>query len=43
VTLTSRGRTRRLEDLLSRAEITADWSQVHPGDELLAELAGAAE
>ncbi|GAA4167378.1 DEAD/DEAH box helicase [Gryllotalpicola koreensis] len=44
VTLTSRGRTRRIEGLLERAEITADWSEVHPGDMLLADLAnGAAE
>ncbi|MFC4243723.1 DEAD/DEAH box helicase [Gryllotalpicola reticulitermitis] len=40
VTLTSRGRTRRIEGLLERAEITADWSQVHPGDRLLTELTG---
>jgi superfamily II DNA/RNA helicase len=40
VTLTSRGRTRRIEGLLERAEITAEWSQVHPGDEVLAGLAG---
>jgi len=40
VTLTSRGRTRRIEGLLDRAEITAEWSDVRAGDGLLAELAG---
>jgi superfamily II DNA/RNA helicase len=44
VTLTSRGRTRRIEGLLDRAEITAEWSEVRPGDELLHQLAtGSAE
>jgi len=31
VTLTSRGRTRRLEGLLERAEIRAEWSEVRAG------------
>ncbi|GAA4161271.1 hypothetical protein GCM10022286_18500 [Gryllotalpicola daejeonensis] len=44
VTLTSRGRTRRIEGLLERAEITAEWDQVNPGDQLLTDLAnGTAE
>ncbi|AYG03212.1 DEAD/DEAH box helicase [Gryllotalpicola protaetiae] len=44
VMLTSRGRTRRIEGLLERAEITAEWSEVRPGDVLLADLAnGTAE
>ncbi|GAA4191622.1 DEAD/DEAH box helicase [Gryllotalpicola kribbensis] len=44
VTLTSRGRTRRIEGLLERAEIEAEWDQVRPGDQLLTDLAlGTAE
>jgi superfamily II DNA/RNA helicase len=44
VTLTSRGRTRRIEGLLERAEITAEWDQVAAGDALLTDLAlGSAE
>jgi superfamily II DNA/RNA helicase len=39
VTLAARARTRRIEGLLERAEITAEWTQVHPGDQLLADLA----
>ncbi|MGN6326677.1 DEAD/DEAH box helicase [Pseudolysinimonas sp.] len=40
VTLVPRNRRRRTEDLLARAEIQAEWSQVVPGDALIAELAG---
>ncbi|HEY0247219.1 MAG TPA: DEAD/DEAH box helicase [Gryllotalpicola sp.] len=42
VTLVSRGRTRRVEGLLERAEITAEWSTVRAGDTTIAELAAAA-
>ncbi len=41
VTLVARNRRRRMEELLSRAEIEAEWTQVRPGDEIIAELAGA--
>lgn len=42
VTLAARGRTRRVEGLLERAEITAEWDTVAPGDELLRTLAQGA-
>ena len=39
VTLVPRNRRRKVEDLLDRAEIAAEWTQVVPGDALLTELA----
>jgi hypothetical protein len=39
VTLVPRNRRRRTEDLLARAEIVAEWTQVAPGDALIEELA----
>lgn len=39
VTLVARNRRRRVEELLQRAEITAEWTQVRPGDALLRDLA----
>ncbi|WP_105567552.1 DEAD/DEAH box helicase [Microbacterium halophytorum] len=41
VTLIPRGRKRRMEELLDRAEIDAPFEEAAPGDELLDELAGA--
>jgi len=41
VTLIPRGRKRRMEELLERAEIDAPFDEAAPGDELLDELAGA--
>ncbi|WP_040168123.1 DEAD/DEAH box helicase [Microbacterium gorillae] len=40
VTLVSRGRTRRVQELLARAEIDAPFDEARPGDEVLEELAG---
>ncbi|GAA4194734.1 hypothetical protein GCM10022219_18500 [Microbacterium oryzae] len=42
VTLITRMRQRRMAELLERAEIDAPFDQVRPGDDLIAELAGAA-
>jgi len=39
VTLVPRNRRRRTEELLDRADITAEWTSVVPGDPILAELA----
>jgi superfamily II DNA/RNA helicase len=39
VTLVPRNRRRRTEELLARADITAEWTSVTPGDPILAELA----
>jgi superfamily II DNA/RNA helicase len=39
VTLVPRNRRRRTEELLQRAEITAEWTPVAPGDALIGELA----
>lgn len=39
VTLVPRNRRRRTEELLQRAEITAEWTSVAPGDALIGELA----
>ena len=39
VTLVPRNRRRKVEDLLSRAEITAEWIQVRPGDDVIRDLA----
>jgi superfamily II DNA/RNA helicase len=39
VTLVPRNRRRRTEELLARADITAEWTSVAPGDPILAELA----
>ena len=41
VTLISRNRQRRMDELLSRAEIEAEYDEVRPGDQLLGELANA--
>jgi superfamily II DNA/RNA helicase len=41
VTLVPRNRRRRTEDLLARAEIDAEWTQVAPGDRVIAEIAGS--
>jgi superfamily II DNA/RNA helicase len=41
VTLITRQRRRRMEDLLDRAEITAEMVEVRPGDRLIDQLAGA--
>ena len=41
VTLVPRSRRRKVEDLLSRAEIEAEWISVVPGDAIIDELAGA--
>ncbi|MET0304187.1 MAG: DEAD/DEAH box helicase [Microbacteriaceae bacterium] len=40
VTLVPFNRRRRTEDLLSRAEIEAEWTEVRPGDALVAEVGG---
>jgi superfamily II DNA/RNA helicase len=40
VTLVPRNRRRRTEELLARAEITAEWISVAPGDAAIRELAG---
>ncbi len=40
VTLVPRNRRRRTEELLQRADITAEWTSVVPGDIRIAELAG---
>ncbi|HWH25710.1 MAG TPA: DEAD/DEAH box helicase, partial [Pseudolysinimonas sp.] len=40
VTLVPRSRRRRTEELLQRAEITAEWTSVVPGDAIIGELAG---
>lgn len=40
VTLVPRNRRRRTEELLQRAEITAEWTSVVPGDRIIMELAG---
>jgi len=42
VTLVPFNRRRRTEDLLSRAEIDAEWTEVKPGDALIAEIADRA-
>ena len=39
VTLVPRSRRRRTEELLARAEITANWTSVVPGDAFIEELA----
>ena len=39
VTLVPRSRRRKTEDLLDRAEITAEWIQVRPGDDVIRDLA----
>jgi superfamily II DNA/RNA helicase len=39
VTLVPRSRRRRTEELLARAEITANWTSVEPGDSFIEELA----
>ena len=39
VTLVPRSRRRRTEELLARAEITAEWTSVVPGDSIIDELA----
>ena len=39
VTLVPRNRRRRTEDLLSRADIVAEWTPVVPGDQIIQELA----
>jgi superfamily II DNA/RNA helicase len=39
VTLVPRNRRRRTEELLQRAEITAEWTSVAPGDRVIEELA----
>ncbi len=39
VTLVPRSRRRRTEELLARAEITANWTSVVPGDSFIEELA----
>ncbi len=39
VTLVPRNRRRRTEDLLSRADIVAEWTPVVPGDAIIQELA----
>ena len=39
VTLVPRSRRRRTEELLARAEITAEWTSVVPGDAIIEELA----
>lgn len=41
VTLIPRGRRRRMEELLDRAEIDAPFEEAAPGDDLIDELAGA--
>jgi superfamily II DNA/RNA helicase len=41
VTLVPRNRRRRTEDLLGRAGIEAEWTDVRPGDDIIAELSGA--
>ncbi len=41
VTLVPRNRRRRTEELLARADITAEWISVAPGEPILAELARA--
>ncbi|WP_167050640.1 DEAD/DEAH box helicase [Salinibacterium sp. ZJ77] len=38
VTLVPRNRRRRTEELLSRADIVAEWTEVQPGDELIQQL-----
>jgi superfamily II DNA/RNA helicase len=40
VSLVPMGRTRKAEDLLKRADRTADFTQVKPGDAIIEELAG---
>jgi superfamily II DNA/RNA helicase len=40
VTLVPRNRRRRTEELLQRADITAEWISVVPGDRAIMELAG---
>ena len=40
VTLVPRNRRRRTEDLFARAEITPEWIQVRPGDDVILEFAG---
>ena len=40
VTLITRARRRRMEDLLERAEITADFEETRPGDAVLGTLSG---
>jgi superfamily II DNA/RNA helicase len=40
VTLVPRNRRRRTEELLQRADITAEWISVVPGDHVISELAG---
>ncbi|WOF22685.1 DEAD/DEAH box helicase [Microbacterium betulae] len=40
VTLVTRQRQRKMDDLLRRAEIDAPFDQVRPGDELISELTG---
>ena len=42
VTLVPFNRRRRTEDLLSRAEIDAEWTEVKPGDALIAKIADRA-
>ncbi|WP_157157474.1 DEAD/DEAH box helicase [Diaminobutyricimonas sp. LJ205] len=41
VTLVGRNRRRRVDELLDRAEITAEYAEVFPGDQLLTDLANA--
>jgi superfamily II DNA/RNA helicase len=40
VTLVPRNRRRRTEELLQRADITAEWISVAPGDQVIQDLAG---
>ena len=40
MTLGPRTRRRRTEELLQRADITAEWISVAPGDAVIQELAG---
>ena len=39
VTLVPRNRRRKVEELLQRAEIDAEWTSVEPGDAIITELA----
>ena len=41
VTLVGRNRRRRVDELLDRAEIKADYAESFPGDQLLTDLANA--
>jgi superfamily II DNA/RNA helicase len=40
VTLVPRNRRRRTEELFARAEITPEWIQVRPGDDVIGDFAG---